>query len=86
MKRLARDSRIGFEISGDSPPYRGIRGFAQASSHPEEAPRILPMLIHRYLDDPEVPLAKWLISRLPKETAIRLHDVQVSSWDYSQRM
>lgn len=86
MKRLARDSRIGFEISGDQPPYRGIRGFARASSHPDMAPEILPILIRRYLDDPDAPLAKWLVSRLPQETAIRLHDLQVSSWDYSKRM
>jgi hypothetical protein len=86
MKRVARDPRVGFEISGDQPPYRGVRGSAHASSHPDEAPNILPLLISRYLDDPDAPLAKWLTSRLPNETAIRLNDLQVSTWDYSQRM
>ena len=39
-KRLTRDPRCAFEVSGDLPPYRGVRGTGHASQHADEAPRI----------------------------------------------
>ena len=85
-KRLARDPRCAFEVSGDVPPYRGVRGTGHATQHAEEAPRILPRLIDRYLGDSPSPLADWLLSRLDVEVAIRISDLSLTSWDYSARM
>lgn len=84
--RVARDSRVGFEIAGDDPPYRGVRGRGLAEFRPEAAATLLPMLITRYLGSTEGDLATWLLGRMDTETAIRIHDLRVTSWDYTPRM
>ena len=64
----------------------GVRGTGNASLHPSEAVRILPLLINRYLGDEPSTLADWLLSRLDVEVAIRIGDLSVTSWDFSSRM
>jgi hypothetical protein len=71
VRRIQRDGRCGFEISTDSPPYRGVRGTATARLVPGGA---------------ATPLSDWLLSRLDQEVAIRLGDLTVTSWDYTSRM
>lgn len=85
-RRLTANPRCGFEVSGDLPPYRGVRGTARAEILPARAADMLPRLIHRYLGDTPVPLADWLMSRLDREVAIRLHSMRVTSFDFSSRM
>jgi hypothetical protein len=85
-RRLMRDPQCGFEVSGDLPPYRGVRGSAKAELLPERAVDILPRLITRYLGDSPSPLADWLLSRLDREVAIRLHSLRVSTFDFTTRM
>lgn len=84
--RIARDPRVGFEIAGDDPPYRGVRGRGHAEFRPDAAAGLLPTLIERYLGSTEGDLATWLLSRLDAETAIRIGDLRVTSWDYTPRM
>lgn len=84
--RLRSDPRCGFEIAGDDPPYRGVRGRGVASMDAGLASELLERLISRYLIDPESPLALWLQSRVTDEVAIRIDTLVVSSWDYSSRM
>ena len=83
-RRLASDPRCGFELSGDQPPYRGVRGTAKAEILPDRAADILPRLIDRY--DAPAALADWLLSRLDREVAIRLHSLRVTSFDFTARM
>jgi len=85
-RRLTRDSQCGFEVSGDQPPYRGVRGSAKAEIVPERAADVLPRLIARYLGDSPSPLADWLLSRLDREVAIRLHSLRVTTFDFTSRM
>ena len=85
-RRLASDPRCGFEVSGDQPPYRGVRGTAKAEILPDRAADILPRLIDRYLGETPGPLAEWLLSRLDHEVAIRLHSLRVTSFDFTARM
>lgn len=85
-QRLRNDPRCAFEVSGDLPPYRGVRGTGSASLHADEAARVLPLLIDRYLGDEPSTLADWLLSRLDVEVAIKISDLSVTSWDYSARM
>ena len=84
-RRLSRDGRCGFEVSSDSPPYRGVRGTATATLLPEFAVDILPRLLERY-EQSETALAIWLLGRREDEVAIRLDGLAVTSWDYSGRM
>ena len=81
-QRLRNDPNCAFEVSGDLPPYMGVRGTGLASLHPREAARILPLLIDRYLGDEPSTLADWLLSRLDVEVAIRISDLAVTSWDF----
>jgi hypothetical protein len=85
VRRIQRDGRCGFEISTDSPPYRGVRGTATARLVPGGAATLLPRLIDRY-GQAGTPLSDWLLSRLDQEVAIRLGDLTVTSWDYTSRM
>lgn len=85
-KRLRRDPRCGFEIAGDHPPYRGVRGRGVATLESGPAPDLLERLIGRYLPEGESPLAAWLRSRVSDEVAVRMGALTVSSWDYSSRM
>jgi nitroimidazol reductase NimA-like FMN-containing flavoprotein (pyridoxamine 5'-phosphate oxidase superfamily) len=83
-RRLTSDPRCGFEVSGDLPPYRGVRGTARAEILPDRAADMLPRLIERY--DAPGSLADWLLSRLDREVAIRLHSLRVTSFDFTSRM
>lgn len=85
-RRLTADPRCGFEVSGDQPPYRGVRGTAIADVVGDRAADILPRLIQRYLGDEPNQLSRWLMSRLHREVAIRLHDLRVTSFDFTSRM
>lgn len=84
--RLRNDPRCAFEIAGDDPPYRGVRGRGVASLDPAAAPDLLERLITRYLVTGESTLASWLRSRVSDEVVIRIGTLAVSSWDYSARM
>jgi nitroimidazol reductase NimA-like FMN-containing flavoprotein (pyridoxamine 5'-phosphate oxidase superfamily) len=85
-QRITRDSRVGFEIAGDQPPYRGVRGTGTASILREEAARILPALIERYQGAEHTSLSDWLLSRIDREVAIKITPTTFTSWDYSGRM
>lgn len=85
-RRLRTDARCGFEVAGDLPPYRGVRGTALATVSTERVPDVLPALIARYEVDPTSDLARWLLSRMDTEVAIRIAPRTLASWDYSHRM
>lgn len=85
-RRLRADARCGFEVSGDSPPYRGVRGSGHATLVPEAAADVLPRLIERYEVADDSPLAAWLLSRIDTEVAVRISPRSMTSWDYTLRM
>ena len=85
-RRLESNPRCAFEVAGDNPPYRGVRGRGVASLDTELAAGLLERLLSHYQVDPESSLASWLQSRLDNEVAIRIDNLVVSSWDYSSRM
>lgn len=86
VRRLEAEPSCGFEIAGDHPPYRGVRGHGRATIKPSSAARILPLLLERYNIAPDSSLSKWLLSRIDDEVAIRITDLSVTSWDYAERM
>lgn len=83
---LRRDGRVGIEVAPDVPPYRGVRGTGRATIVPERGVEVLEALLARYLDASNAPLATWLRHRSDDEVAIRIDDLTLSSWDFSQRM
>lgn len=84
--RLHRNSRVGFEVAPDAPPYHGVRGTGIASVRPSQAPAILPALLDRYAIPRDSQLGAWLLSRLDSEIAVRIQPLNVTSWDYRSRM
>ena len=84
--RLRKEPRCAFEIAGDDPPYRGVRGRGVASFDRGSASNVLDRLIGRYLTTGEAGLGPWLRSRVSDEVAICIGSLTVSSWDYSSRM
>ena len=85
-RRLERDDRVGFEVAGDAPPYRGVRGTGIAHVGDENVETTLRTLIHRYQGDEATQLSEWLLSRIESEVTIRIEPRTLSSWDYSPRM
>ena len=83
---LEKDSRCGFEISPDAPPYHGVRGQSRASLHDDVGADVLRRLIDRYLGSRESRFAQWLIRREEDEVAIRIEPAWITAWDYSRRM
>ncbi len=83
---LARDPRCAFEIAPDGLPYHGVRGQARASLHDGRGEEILRLLIERVTYHPDADLARWLLSRADRETAIALAPRTLLSWDYRERM
>jgi nitroimidazol reductase NimA-like FMN-containing flavoprotein (pyridoxamine 5'-phosphate oxidase superfamily) len=86
VERLRADPRCGFEIAGDAPPYRGLRGKGRAELVPERGEAMLGALVDRYLGGRESRFARWLLERGRDEMAIRIVPTRTTTWDYSRRM
>jgi hypothetical protein len=83
---LDRDPRCAFEVSMEKPPYYGIRGPALATLHDDRGEEILRKLIDRYLGNSTSHLARFLLGRVERETAIAIEPKILVSWDYRERM
>ena len=83
---LSRDPRCAFEVSVEIPPYCGIRGPALATLHDDRGEEILLKLIDRYLGNSTSDLARFLLARVERETAIAIEPQTLVSWDYRERM
>ena len=86
VDRLRADPRCGFEVAGDAPPYRGVRGRGRAELDPARGEAILCALVDRYLGTRDSRFARWLLARGADEMAIRIVPEKLSHWDYSRRM
>jgi nitroimidazol reductase NimA-like FMN-containing flavoprotein (pyridoxamine 5'-phosphate oxidase superfamily) len=86
VARLRREPRCGYEVAGDTPPYRGVRGSARADVVAEDGERVLRLLLHRYAQAVPPQLGRWLLSRSATEVALRILPGTVVSWDFSVRM
>ena len=83
---LQQDTRCAFEVAGDQPPYRGVRGQATAVILPDQGLEILSRLLVRYLTGTDNPLAQKLLSRPTPEVALRITPVNMTTWDFENRM
>ena len=93
VKYLRKNPKCGFEIAGDSFPYRGVRGYGKASIVENKGEEILRMLIQKYLTGKEtttssLKLYKLLLSKehLQNEVAIEIIPSAMFKWDYKKRM
>ncbi len=83
---LQQQSQCGFEVAGDLPPYKGVRGKGSVTLVPERGGEILVRLLQRYGIGSDSTLAKSLLSKIDQEVAIRITPDRITSWDFSTRM
>jgi nitroimidazol reductase NimA-like FMN-containing flavoprotein (pyridoxamine 5'-phosphate oxidase superfamily) len=83
---LERDPRCAFEVSVETPPYRGVRGKAIARLHDERGEEVLRALLDRYVSGTDSKLARFLLSRVEQETAVAIEPQTLVSWDFRERM
>jgi len=86
IKCLERNSECGFEVAGDTPPYRGVRGSARVILDHENGSQVLDQLLARYLGSTQTPLGNKLRADAKDEVAFRLQPSLFVSWDYGNRM
>jgi nitroimidazol reductase NimA-like FMN-containing flavoprotein (pyridoxamine 5'-phosphate oxidase superfamily) len=93
VKYLSKNPKCGFEIAGDSFPYRGVRGYGKASIVENKGEEILRMLIQKYLTGKETTISslklyKLLLSKehLQNEVAIEIIPAAMFKWNYKKRM
>ena len=86
VKYLAANSRCGFEVARETPPYCGVRGYGVAALSPERTAKTLRRLSERYLGLEDTPFKRWLISGANDETTISITPRSWMSWDYRARM
>ena len=86
---LRRSPKCGFEIAGDRFPYRGIRGYGNASILRDKGESVLRMLLQKYFKEKETSkLHKLLLSEkhLQNEVAVEITPIRIFEWDYKERM
>ena len=83
---LSGGARVGFEISGDAPPYHGIRGQGDAFIQPLGSDSALDDLLLRYIGSLDSDFSRWLLSRRDDELLIVITPLRFFSWDYRERM
>ena len=86
VKRLQVDSKVGFDIGVNAPPYCGIRGQGEATLLRQPSADMLAAMLDRYQIDSRSKLAKWLLGRIDSEYAIRIDIKKITAWDYTPRM
>jgi hypothetical protein len=86
LKYLSNNSKCGFEVAGDLPPYRGVRGWGHAKLNETRGSEILHILIKKYLKNENSQLADFLLRRAENEVAIEIKPLFEFHYDYSDRM
>lgn len=86
VRFLEANQRVGFDVSTNEVPYRGIRGSGHVSLTPDTQLDLLRSLIRRYLGDTESTLAQQLLMTERDEVRIRIKPEAIFSWDFSKRM
>ena len=63
VRALERELRCAFEVAGQEPPYRGVRGRARVTIEPDEGLATLSELVTRYLGGTDGAFARRLLGR-----------------------
>ena len=86
LEYLRADTRVGFEVANNHPPYYGVRGHGRVSLLPEAGGEWLERLLVHYLGNQPSAFSAWLLSRRDEEYALCLQPERLSVWDYRSRM
>ena len=83
---IQKNPKCGFEIAGDMPPYKGLRGEGTVNIIHDKGKEVLETLIEKYLGTKESTLSRFLRDNSKNEVAIEIIPQKIHSYDYSQRM
>jgi len=83
---LRNEPGVGFDVSTNEVPYRGIRGSGVATVSRDGGSDVLRELVERYLGGTDSSLARYLLSDDRDEVRIRIDPREIYSWDYTERM
>ena len=86
VRCLEQRPQCAFEVAGDTPPYRGVRGRANVVLDRANGSATLDRLLIRYLGRVDTPLGARLRAHAGDEVCLRLRPLSFVSWDYSARM
>ncbi|MEY7850326.1 pyridoxamine 5'-phosphate oxidase family protein [Natrarchaeobius sp. A-rgal3] len=86
LQFLRSNSGVGFDVSTNEIPYRGVRGTGTATLTADEDSAVLRALIERYLGGTDSALAQQLLDDDREEVRILIEPDQFYSWDFSERM
>ncbi len=84
--KVRANEKVAFEVSCETPPYRGVRGLGRARIVPELGQEILEQVLTKFLGGVTSPLAKKLLADPASEVAIEITPFRMMSWDFSRRM
>ncbi|MCY4045119.1 MAG: hypothetical protein OXE99_08565 [Cellvibrionales bacterium] len=85
VKTLETNAKCAFDISVNTPPYRGVRGVGLAVIE-TDAQVYLPKLLEKFLGAQYQGLQDFLTDRLEEERLIKVAIQSISAWDFSHRM
>ena len=83
---IQKNPKCGFEIAGDMPPYKGLRGEGTVEILHDKGKEVLETLIEKYLGAKESTLSRFLRDNSKNEVAIEIIPQKIHSYDYSERM
>ena len=85
VQGLRRDGGCAFDVSIETPPYKGVRGRGTAEVIDDGLP-VLKQLLQRYLGEGSARFQTWLLERSADECAIRITPETLTAWDFGARM
>lgn len=83
---IAARPAVAFELSTETPPYRGVRGRGIAHIVPELGAAALETLLRKFTGGLDHGLAQRLLADVAREVAIVIEPTWRMTWDYSARM
>ena len=69
---IQKNPKCGFEIAGDMPPYKGLRGEGTVNILHDKGKEVLETLIEKYLGAKESTLSRFLRDNSKNEVAIEI--------------
>lgn len=85
VRALARDPKCAFDISIETPPYKGVRGRGHATLEANGL-ALLKRLLDRYMGEAAPTFQANLLRASNDECAICIQPEYMTSWDFSIRM
>ncbi len=86
VRYLRVNSRVGFEVAADSPPYCGVRGYGRVRLYEDTGKTMLRELYGRYFSDTDSELFTYLTADGRQEMVVELTPEKVTTWNFNDRM